>query len=336
LVDTSRSLPPQNRELAERELDLFVEVSRKTHPDHVVHLYADPVIRRLVRRPALSIPVTLCIFFPRAHYPTSYASPLMPRELLRARFLEYLVGLWRRRPDAHALFALDEEAVRGWSARSGVAPYWLPEPPIVSPSIDFAAEREGCVLYGTLAARKGVDLVARAIAFAPCNVKIILGGDVEPDFRLPLSEYVAAMEETGATIEIHPRRHSEEQGLRLLAGSRCVLLPYLNKYGMSRVLLEAATVRTPVIAHRTGLVGHLVRRHGLGMTVDCTDPLALREAMLQMSERTISASLEEALERFAALYAADRFRERVLAPFVPLATTPPVRDPQRAVNRGSR
>lgn len=314
-VDMKRPLPRQNRELAERELDLFVDACVQTHPDHVVHLYADPVIRRLVSRPALPTPVTLCVFFPRAHYPKSYASPLMPRELLRARFLEHLVTRWRRRSDAYALFALDEEAVRSWSTRGGAPPYWLPEPPIAPLSIDLQSERDGCVLYGTLAARKGLEVVANAVALGPSTLKIVLGGDVEPDFRDPLAGYVDVMEKAGATVEVRAHRHSESEGLRMLAGSRCALLPYLEKYGMSRVLLEAASVRTPVIAHRTGLVGDLVRRHSLGLTVDCTDPFALREAMVEMTERSVTTSFEEALERFAARYSADHFRVRVLAPF---------------------
>jgi glycosyltransferase involved in cell wall biosynthesis len=319
-LDMSRPLPPQHRGLAERELDLFVEAALRTRPDHLVHLYADPVIRRLVKRPVLPAPTTLCIFFPRAHYPGIYGTPLAARELLRARFLEYLVSRWRRRSDAHALFTLDEEAVRGWSTRRGAPPYWLPEPPIQSYAIDSDSERDGCALYGALAARKGVDLVADAVALAPSTLKIVLGGDVEPDFREPLTAYVAAMEEAGATVELRGHRHSEEEGLRLLAGSRCTLLPYLGKYGMSRVLLEAASVRTPVIAHRAGLVGALVRRHRLGITVDCTDASALRKAMLEMTVSGVTASFEEALGRFAAGYSADRFRERVRAPFISGAT----------------
>jgi glycosyltransferase involved in cell wall biosynthesis len=315
-LDSSRPLPPQNRELAERELDLFAHVTHQTHPDHIVHLYADPVIRRLVRRPVLSTPTTLCLFFPRAHYPRAYNTPLKARELLRARFLEYLVNRWRRRPDAHALFTLDAEAAHAWSARRGARAYWLPEPPISPFRVDPDGERDGCALYGTLAARKGLDLVADAIAVAPSDLKIVLGGDVEPDFEGSLAAYVGAMEGAGATVEIRPYRHSEGEGLRLLAGSRCVLLPYL-RYGMSRVLLEAATVRTPVIAHRTGLVGELVRRHGLGMAVDCADPSAFRGAMREMTKPAVTDSFEEALGRFAAQYSAARFRERLLAPFGP-------------------
>jgi glycosyltransferase involved in cell wall biosynthesis len=291
-------------------------VTHQTHPDHIVHLYADPVIRRLVRRPVLSTPTTLCLFFPRAHYPRIYNTRLGLRELARARFLEYLVSRWRQRPDAHALFTLDEHAIPGWSARRGARSYWLPEPPIPSLSVDTDGERDGCVLYGTLAARKGIDLVAAAVALAPSNLKIVFAGEVEPDFREPLESYTAAMQQAAATVELRARRHSEGEGLQALASARTVLLPYRKHYTGSRVLLEAATVGTPVIAHGDGLLGDLVRRHELGLAVDCTDPGAFREALLWMTEADRSPEYGEALGRWAARYSFDRFQQAVRAPFV--------------------
>ncbi len=319
LVDFDRPLAPQHRQLAERELDLFEEVALQSGGDHLVHLYADPVIRRLVSRPPLPMPVTLCVFFARAHYPTSYESPLAPRELLRAWFLEHLVRRWQRRPDAHALFTLDEEAARRWSRRGRA--FWLPEPPIGQlPESD--AERDGCLLYGTLAARKGLDLVARAVSVTPTSLHVVLAGEVEPSFRRALDRDVETMRGAGAEVELRLRRHTEQEGLRVIATARCVLLPYLNHYTASRVLLEAAAVGTPVLAHKRGLVGHLVRLHGLGLSVDCADPLALREAMLELTKEQSVGRYLEPLRRFAARYSSDRFRAAVSSPFIARSPQP--------------
>jgi glycosyltransferase involved in cell wall biosynthesis len=52
---------------------------------------------------------------------------------------------------------------------------------------------------------------------------------------------------------------------------------------MSRVLLEASIARTPVITHDFGLLGHLVRKHELGMAIDCADPDALTSALETLS-----------------------------------------------------
>jgi hypothetical protein len=69
----------------------------------------------------------------------------------------------------------------------------------------------------------------------------------------------------GARVELRPRLHSEVEGLRALASARCALLPYHRHSGMSRVLLEACSAGTPVIADNFGLLGYLVRTHGPGI-----------------------------------------------------------------------
>ena len=51
VIDKSRSLMAQHRELAEHELDLLQQAAERTRPDHLIHLYGDPILRRLVRRP---------------------------------------------------------------------------------------------------------------------------------------------------------------------------------------------------------------------------------------------------------------------------------------------
>jgi glycosyltransferase involved in cell wall biosynthesis len=81
---------------------------------------------------------------------------------------------------------------------------------------------------------------------------------------------------------------------------------------MSRVLVEACSVGTPVIAHDFGLLGHLVRRHRLGLAVDCTDPNALREAVLLLTEAERSVSYTEHIARFAARFELERFRDALL------------------------
>ena len=315
LVDASRPLPRQHRDLAERELDLFCDVASRCRTDHLVHLYADPVIRRLVERPPLPTPVTLCIFFARAHYPTSYRTPLAPRELLRAWFLEYLVRRWQSRSDANAVFTLDGVAASRWS-REGAAPaFWLPEPPVSSP-VRLPDEREGCLLYGTLAPRKGLRLVTSAVTLAPTSLHVVLAGEVEPGFEEDVRHQADAMRKSGADVDLRLHRHAESEGLRTVAGARCVLLPYLNHYTGSRVLLEAATAGTPVVAHRRGLLGHLVREHRLGLAVDCSDPAAFREAILELADSGSLDRFAEPLRHFADLYEASRFSEAVWAPFV--------------------
>jgi glycosyltransferase involved in cell wall biosynthesis len=316
LPDPSRPPGPQNRDLADAELDLLRDAVARERPDHVLHLNGDPILRRLVRLPPLPTRVSLCLFRPRAHFPSAYDARLEPRERLRAWFLEGLVARWRRRCDAHALLTLDEEAARRWSRRAGAPAVWFPEPPVQSPPWGPAdIDESDCVLYGALAPRKGIDLLAAAIALGPTPLRMRIAGAVEEGFEAALADSVAAMRLAGADVDLRDHHHAESDGLGVLAAARCAVLPYPQHLGMSRVLVEAAAVGTPVLVHDFGMLGHLVRRHGIGRTVDCTDSAAFRAALLEFASVDRRDDYEPALAAFAARFSSSRFRWAVTAPF---------------------
>jgi Glycosyl transferases group 1 len=312
--DLSRPLAMQDRELAEAELDRLELVASTLRPDHLVHMSADPVMRRLIRRPSLGTRTTLLLFRPRAHL-RAYGTRLSPKEQARAWFLEYLVARWRRRPDAHALLTLDEEAARNWSRGPGARAFWLPEPPIERLSrLPSRGERSGCALYGALEPRKGVDLLAKAVALESTTMRVVIAGAVvEPNFEHALDAYAAEMARAGASVELLARQHTELEGLEVLAGVRCAVLPYPGLEGMSRVLVESATVRTPVVVHDFGILGSVVRRFDLGLAVDCREPRALRNAILELTEEETRIGSSAALDSFARRYSWEAFR-RALGP----------------------
>ena len=101
-------------------------------------------------------------------------------------------------------------------------------------------------------------------------------------------------------MDVRARSHTEVEGLAVLGAARCAVLPYPRHAGMSRVLVESAATGTPVVAHDWGLLGHLVRTHGLGVTVDSSDAAALRTAVLSLSETDAQRRYAHALARFAA------------------------------------
>jgi glycosyltransferase involved in cell wall biosynthesis len=302
-----------------REVELMASIASRIRPDHLVHTYADTVLPRLATARQLSAPLTILLFYPRAHYPALYETHLTPTERLRAAVKERLLQTWRQRSDANAVLTLDEEAARRWDRRRGAHAYWLPEPPIPALPRDAgvgASKRVGCILYGALAERKGIDLLARAVSSAPNALEITLAGEARAEFRPRLEEYVTEMRGSGASVRLESHRHTELDGLRALAASRCAVLPYPRHDGMSRVLLEAASVGTPVIVHDRGLLGHLVRRHRLGVVVDCTDPRALRDAVLDLTENpSRAAEYADALARFSSRFSRDRFVEACMKPF---------------------
>ena len=124
------------------------------------------------------------------------------------------------------------------------------------------------------------------------------------------------MEDVGADVHVRAGRVGEGEALEILATARCVVVPYPRHYGMSRVLVEAAVAGTPVVAHRFGLVGYLVERHGLGLSADCTSPVEFAGALARLTgDETAPGRYADALARFAGRYTPGRFRAAVATIF---------------------
>jgi hypothetical protein len=277
--------------------------------DHAFHLYADHVLMRLIRERRFSARVSLLLYYPRAHYGTAFGSHLPPRERAIAQAKEWAVRAWRRRSDAEAVFALDEEAARRWTSLRGSRALWLPEPPIQALPLEHGpAARAGCVLWGALDERKGIDLLALALTTRPTSMRVVLAGQPAPGYLDEVERHAALMRAGGVDVDVRAYPQSELEGLRLLAAANCAILPYRQHSGMSRVLVEACSVGTPVVVHDFGLMGHLVRTHGLGLAVDCADPEALRSAVLTLTDLAQRAAYTDRLAAFADRFTAERFR----------------------------
>lgn len=302
----------RRRSVLAREAAMFRDAAGSG--DRALHLYADHVLVRLLAERAFPSPASILLYYPRAHYSSAYGTAMAPRDLVPAWGKELALRAWRRRQDAQAALTLDEEAARRWARGRGAAAYWLPEPPVPQLAAEDGVERRaGCVVYGALAPRKGLDLLASALTLEPTPLRLVLAGSVHEPYVPELERLAASMVASGVEVRLRPHEHSERDGLRALAGASCAVLPYPRHAGMSRVLLEACSVGTPVVAHSFGLLGHLVRTNGLGLTVDCTDPRALRDAVIKLADPAQAPSYALALQAFSARHSPARFRAALLA-----------------------
>ena len=299
--------------LAKREIDLLQGAIAATQPDHTVVLFADPVLRWLVSAPRFPCKISIFIMFASAHFPRAYDLPQSPRERASAHFKEWNIRRWRRRPDSHALFGLDAEAVRGWDKRSGGAARWLPEPPLeVQPAAVPAAEKRGCFMFGYIDERKGMGRLRAALSEDCEGLALTIYGDVAPEYRAQLEVELAALRDSGVRLDTDLRRVPYANAIEQMSQSRCALLSFGWRPSGSRVLLEAAAARTPVAIGNDNAVGRLVERHGLGVTANPSDPGALREAILSLALDPESPSrYEESLRRYAEELHGERFAGEV-------------------------
>jgi glycosyltransferase involved in cell wall biosynthesis len=314
LIDERRHLSRKKRAAGRAEVEVLRSVIAASSPDRVFHLAGDRILAALVGAPKLPVPVSLLFFRPRAHYPTAFESPLSLRERAVSTAFELLLARWRRRGDAHAVATLDEYAARAWASSRGAPSYWFPEPHVLVPESIGTAPRQGAIVIGALSERKGIDHVARAVCERP-SLKVVLAGRVEPGYVDTFERLLGDMRACGAWVEVRNRWYSTEEDLvRDLATGQCAVLAYRRHLGMSRVLLEAAAAGTPVVADQWGLLGYLVRRHGLGVTCQSSRPRELAAAVAAVAEdETVQARYAYNLRRFASTFTAERFKREVLA-----------------------
>jgi Glycosyl transferases group 1 len=304
---------PDKAALAKREIELLNGAIAATGPDQAVILFADPILRWLAGAPKFDCRLSVFVMFANAHFPRAYDLPLTRRERLSAGFKGWNIGRWRRRADSGVVFGLDQAAVAGWNRKRGAAAVWLPEPTLeFEPEPVPATERSGCFLFGYFDERKGTDRLAAALGSGSEGLELALYGDVAPEYRERLDREVRDLERGGVKLETDFRRVPYASAMKRMAHSRCALLSFGWKPSGSRVLLEAAAARTPVVVGNDSAVGRLVERHGLGTTADPSDPHALREAILALAlDPNAPARYEEGLRRYAEELHGDRFAGEV-------------------------
>jgi hypothetical protein len=279
---------------------------RETKADHLVLTYADPVLRWLAGWRSLPCPHAILVMKPRAHYRTLYGTQLGPKERLSALFQDRLVARWRRREDASAVFTMDPGAAERWSRRRGCRAVWLPDAPPSLPA-PSPGTREGCLLFGYLEPRKGVGLLAGALGEGAGGLRVTIAGSPAPEYREQLDSELDQMRAGGVEVDAQLRRISDAEVATSLASARCVVLPYLDHYGSSGVLAEAAALGTPVVSTSEGLLGHTVREYGLGLAVDPTDAAALRTAVLELSQAGGGERFAPGMRRYIEAHSPEAF-----------------------------
>ena len=292
----------------------MIAAAQSAKADLVIPLYADGLLPYLALRQHKGLRFLPLLFYPRSHYPVHFATPLPLRSRVKGLVYDKLVGLLRRRAGCAGVLTLDEVAARTWSERRGARAHWLPEPPVgalPAPS----AHRTGCLIYGWIAPRKRIDLMVGALTNgkAKRSQLTVCGSVADAAFRVQLTEWAAQIRASGASAELLLWRHSELEGLERLASASCTAILYTEHNGMSRTLLEAAAVGTPVIVHDRGLIGHLVREHHLGKVVDCTDSAELAKAVDELCTANAGIGFQTHLAAFAARYSRAEFESALMA-----------------------
>jgi glycosyltransferase involved in cell wall biosynthesis len=176
------------------------------------------------------------------------------------------------------------------------------------------------LLFGALSERKGVKVVLQALESMSDEqrgqVRVLLAGRLDEDCRAAVAGARARLAEAGREteeLEVLDRFLSTDELAALVRQCDVVMAPYQRHVGSSGALVWAARHGRPVLAQQYGLVGAMVRRHGLGVSVDSSDVHSVADAMVRLScprERAGACRAEGQVE-FLAGRSADEFARRV-------------------------
>ena len=163
--------------------------------------------------------------------------------------------------------------------------HWLPDPPaFLNEGRQERAKKYDFLMYGGFTRRKGLHTVIQAVKLLvergrTCTVKLM--GQLSP--------YPLTSEETvdlnnlmkNGHIEIVDRWIEDEELIEALGESSAVLLPYVNFYASSGILVTACEFGKKIIASDSGTFGTRVKDLDLGLTFSAGDPAALADAMMK-------------------------------------------------------
>jgi len=186
--------------------------------------------------------------------------------------------------------------------------------PVESPRAALGVPSDKFVIlnYGALSHRKGVleGIAGLAHPSCPQNVALLLAGKQDEDIEEVLRGEIAAKLIAAGRLFVLNHYLSELEESTVFQACDAVWLGYKKFYGMSGVLVQTASSGKPCLAMDQGLVGHLVKTNGLGLTVEISDPAAVAGAMKTLAK----ADHDEYAARgraFAANHAPHLFGQRV-------------------------
>ncbi|HJQ58686.1 MAG TPA: glycosyltransferase [Vineibacter sp.] len=273
------------------------------------------------------------LFRPSVHYATLgvYRPGLGERLRDLRKTIMYQLMLLNR--DVTTVLSLDPYfppyAVRHY--RHGAKLRFIPDPAYpakddvdrAEPAPATAARRYGLVLFGYLTERKGLlvmlDALARIRPATASQIAVTIAGRIEPALRDTVAARVRHITAVrpGLALRIDDRWLAADELDRLVRDSDIVLAPYQRFVGSSGVLLWAARAGLPLLTQDFGLLGRLVRDHGLGLTTDTTDPARLAAAIERMiADGPATFVVPRAARSFVSTRTATGFASTIMASLV--------------------
>ncbi|MCW6038303.1 glycosyltransferase [Spirulina subsalsa FACHB-351] len=279
-----------------QEWRLLQRYAKQLQVKHCVILYLDTYILYLALGLYSFCSLSGIYFRPRFHYSQWSDSLITRRDSLQMSWEKYLLFRVLNQPKFTKLLSLDPfvvDSVRLWSSSYKIV--HIPDPVEEIPPVSVQRElfcqqwgidpqRQIFLLFGALNGRKGVYPLLEAIAQLPDHLaqKLCLFLVGESNIVEDLNARIDSLcQNHPVQILRHYQfiRHSDVPPYFHLAD--VVLAPYQRHVGMSGILLFAAATQKPVLSSNYGLMGQIVERYELGLTIDSSQPSQIAQGLTE-------------------------------------------------------
>ena len=285
-----------------REWQLLCKYATKLNVDHCLILYFDTCQQPLALGLSSPCPFSGIYFRPTFHYGELKNSQSQEKNQ-QSHWLEKLIlSRILRHPKLKTLFCLDPIAVEylHHQVQTSTKVVYLPDPIEPFPSSDLSSleirERLGIepnrkvfLLFGALTERKGVHQLLEAISSLPSQfceeICLLFVGKlairIETQFKTQIQ---AICQAKPVQILGNYEYISDSEIPQYFQVADLILAPYQHHVGMSGILLLAAAAEKPLLSSDYGLMGELVHRYELGLTVDSTQPSEIAQGLTQFMQ----------------------------------------------------
>ncbi len=145
-------------------------------------------------------------------------------------------------------------------------------------------DRKVCLLLGSLDTRKGplqlLDAAQRLPASLQKKLCLLLVGTLGSDIEDEVIHKIERLQQdTSIQVVLENEYVSDTIVQRYYELADVALTTYQRHMGMSSAIIRAALAEIPVLSSDYGLMGELVKRENLGITVDTTNPVSFSEGL---------------------------------------------------------
>ena len=314
--------------LAFQEWNLFCKYASDLQSTKCLFMYFDTCQLPVAFGSGAPCPFAGIYFKPTFHYGdfTNYLPSWKDR--VQQQREKFILSLVLHNSQFQTLFCLDPFVVKHFDRfRTKVEAVNLPDPVQIKNGSEFHSNRireklgipfdkQVFLLFGALDGRKGIYQLLEAISLLPPALiqklcLVLVGESNSVDKALIESQVAIVCQSQPVQIVRHYEFVPEQDVPLYFQLADVVLAPYQRHVGMSGILLLAAAAQKPVLSSNYGLMGEIVRRYGLGLTVDSTVPSEITRGLTQfllespetLCDRTKMKLLAEqnSAERFASV-----------------------------------